>query len=176
MTVQRNRSVQFNFSSRLSARATTGGVLAVFSTMVLLMTLAGALGLWEFNIRQMGDLGTGFWVWGLVSWVVSVFVGAYLSSVSSRSVDPRDGVIHGAVVWAAACVLGCLFLSYTMLGTEHVMSRGMLLGAFLGDSLALGAAVLGGLLGSKSEVREGVSSAENPVAAQPFPARAAATV
>jgi hypothetical protein len=151
-------------------------VLAVFSTMVLLMTLAGALGLWEFNLRQMTDLGTGFWVWGLVSWVVSVFVGAFLSSVSSRSVDRRDGVIHGAVTWAAACVLGCLFLSYSMQGAEHVMSRGMLLGAFLGDLLALSAAILGGLLGSRSEVRADVSHAEAPVATRPFPVRATAVV
>jgi hypothetical protein len=176
MTAQRNRSVQFNFSSRLSARATTGGVLAVFSTFALLMTLAGALGVWEFDLSQISALGPGFWVWSSGAWAASVFVGAYLSSISSRSVDRRDGVIHGVVTWAAACVLGCLFLAYATPVADHVMNHGMLFGAFFGDSLALIAAIFGGLAGSKSEVKKSIADAENPGVARSFPARAAAVV
>jgi hypothetical protein len=162
MPIQNNYSNQVN-SRRLSAHAVLSGVLVIYASMALLMALAGGLGLWEFNLRQLSDLGTGFWVWSIASWILCVFAGGFLASTVSRSVDRRDAVIQGVVTWAAACVFGCLFLAYSNQAAEHIMSRGMLMGGFFGDSLALGTAILGGIAGSKSEVKSTLSSGSKVV-------------
>jgi hypothetical protein len=158
MPIQNNYSNQTNSLRRFSAHAVIGGVLAIYASMVVLMSLAGGFGLWEFNLHQLSDLGTGFWVWALTSWVICVYAGGFLASTISRFTDRRDGVIQGVVIWAAACVSGCLFLAYTTQTAEHVMSRGMLWGGFLGDSLALVAAILGGIAGSNSEAQSALTS------------------
>jgi uncharacterized BrkB/YihY/UPF0761 family membrane protein len=158
MPIQNKYPDQEYFSRRLSAHSVIGGVLVIYASMSVLMALAGGLGLWEFDLHQISDLGTGFWAWALAAWILSVYAGGFLASTVSRSVDRRDGVIQGVVTWAAACVFGCLFLVYFTQAAEHVMSRGMLWGAFLGDSLALGGAILGGLAGSKSEVKSTLST------------------
>jgi hypothetical protein len=140
------------FSSRLSSRAVVGGTLSALSIMLLLMMLAGGLRLWQFNLYELTTLGAGFWVWASASWVLSLYISGYLSSMASRSITARDGILHGVVTWASASVFGCIFLAIvTNKIINGEMSQLIFWGAFIGNILAVGASIMGGVQGAHDE-------------------------
>lgn len=163
-----NSTGRIDFASRLSVRAITAGSFVAFSGTILLMTIAAAFGVWNFNVAEVSNLGATFWLWGFGAWIASVFVGAYLAAVASRSMTRRDGLIHGFTLWAVTCALGCLGIA---IGTGRIFnfmaegaSRGMHWGAFVGDALGLIAALYGGVLGARSEAKSVATEARQPEA------------
>ncbi|MBK8204954.1 MAG: hypothetical protein IPK68_22520 [Bdellovibrionales bacterium] len=147
------KNEQVFLTSRLSARAIVAGTLSTFALMILLMILAGGFGLWTFNFSELSQASTAFWVWAFVAWTISLYISGYVASISSRSITRRDGALHGFITWASACVLGCLFLAVAAGSMLATMTPTMFWGSFLGDAIALGAAVLGGIQGSRGELQ-----------------------
>lgn len=155
----------FDFPRRLSARAITAGVLSAFGMMILLMSLAAAFGLWQFDMVALPQLGTAFWTWASAAWIISLAAGGYISALASRSVAVRDGLIHGFVTWASGCVVGCFFLIVTM-GAIYVGQNTVpaFWGAFIGNALSLGAAVAAGAAGARVEAKyESIEKRERAV-------------
>lgn len=149
---------QIDFPSRLSARAVTAGVFSTFALMILFMSLAGGLGLWRFDLFELPQLGTGFWILAFAGWIVSIFASSYIASVVGRAKSPWQGALYGFITWSVACVLGCLLLAIAagkifggILSGETTPA--MLWGMFIGDVLAIGAAVLGGIQGAYCEAK-----------------------
>ncbi len=141
---------QTDFPSRLSARAITAGVVCFFALMILFMTLAGGFGLWRFDIMELPELGPAFWMWTFVSWILSNYLSGYVAATAARSMKTRDGLLHGLVIWASVCVIGTLAIGVITGAIFNgilvpVTSTVMFWGAFIGDAMGLGAAMLGGL-------------------------------
>jgi hypothetical protein len=134
-----------DFSSRISLRAVFAGTIITFASMSLLMTLGAALGFWNFKFSEFSTLGTGFWSFAFLAWVLSISVGSYVSSVASRSHSKMSGRLNGVTTWATSCIVGCLFLAAVTGSAFNSMnmgsSTGFYWGAFFGDSLALLAAL-----------------------------------
>jgi len=171
---------------RISVRAVVAGALVELALIGLLLTLAGGLGWWPVERFQ---LGAAFAVFGIAAWVVSALAGGYAAAVISRSTERRDGIVHGIVTWATACLSATiaarvylvLAIAVKLVDLDAIKAFDtprVMLAFFLADALALIAAVVGGIAGSHAE-RARESGARQPEAPsvewrpseQPQPAR-----
>ena len=145
---------------RISVRAVVAGALVELALLGLLMAFARSVGLW-FGAAEH-QLGAGFAVYVVAAWAVSALVAGYTAASVSRSVERRDGIAHGVVTWATA-VLGAtiaarlwivLALAVKLVDIATVRAFDaprLMLAFFLADALALIAAVIGGIAGSRTE-------------------------
>lgn len=137
---------------RVSTRAVITGVLLSLAVMGLLMSLAAALGVWTFSFEEFATPDSeNIWTAALISWVISMFVGAYMSSMSGRSITSGDGILHGLTTWAASTVVSYIFIVLAF-GSFLLLSFAPW-SAFLSGAVALAMSILGGVLGARSEVK-----------------------
>src|SRR5437868_5263912 len=89
--------------SRVSARAIISGVLVTFALLLTLLSLCAGIGIWNYNIMEFGtDNARGLWMGAFASWIVSVYVGSYVSSMTACSNDKIGGMLHGLDTWGAS--------------------------------------------------------------------------
>lgn len=148
---------RIDFPSRLSARAIVAGTISVYAVMILFMALAGALGLWRFEFAELPQAGAGFWIFAFLAWIVSLYISGYVAAIIGRAVNARDGAVHGFITWGSACVFGCglltLIAGRVFGGMLIEFTVGMYWGVFIGDLLAVGAAIYGGVRASRIEAK-----------------------
>lgn len=97
-----------NISSGLRIGAVIGGVLVAAVVQVLLMTIGAAVGLTAFSTldQTQTEVQVGYAAWLVISLFVSVLIGSYVAAAGSRSPWRKDGLLHGAVTWAAIGLIG----------------------------------------------------------------------
>lgn len=97
-----------NISSGLRIGAVIGGVLVTAVVQVLLMTIGAAVGLTAFSAidQTQTEVQLGYAAWLILSLFVSVLIGSYVAAAGSRSPWRKDGLLHGAVTWAAIGLIG----------------------------------------------------------------------
>jgi hypothetical protein len=154
--------------SRISVRALFVGSTVTLVVLGLLLALGGALGLLPsssaLDAQSVRDAGAGLVAWAALSWIVAASIGGFVSAVTARATDRRDGLLHGLATWATACavagVASCAwFMSATSTGLASrdlasvFWTRGTFGSFFVADLLALIAALVGGSLGVRSENR-----------------------
>ena len=156
-----------SFAPRISVRAVGAGTLVALASLWVAMAIGGALGLWGIGVIDadaVSQLGTGFAIWGVLSWALVVFVGAWTASTLSGSPEARDGAFHGFVTWASTCVvggvLGCVWLmsaidaGFVEMGFyEAIDTSAVLWTIVLAEALAITGSVLGGKAGVRAEAR-----------------------
>ncbi len=118
----------------------TGVFLALAAQAVLQL-----LGLAIAQSSGDGVPGNGYGVWSVIVQLVAIAFGAAVAASMSYA-DRRTGIVAGIMVWAVGLVLGG-FVTGLTLGTR--LDEGGAWSAFFGALLGLGAAILGGLLGSR---------------------------
>lgn len=156
-----------------------GVFIAIATQLVLtaFVTWIGLVATTITDVAALQDVFTSIGIWTAVSAVISLFIGAWAASRLGAVQFTSDGLWHGAVVWALSLVVG-IFLSTSgitgLLGfgaNAVTLFRGIIptdvtippqdvqtiagitasaAGWFLlGSLVALGAALLGGWLGSR---------------------------
>lgn len=134
----------------------TGVFLALASQAVLLL-----LGL--AIAQSSGDQvpGNGFAVWSVIVQLAAIAFGAVIAASMSHA-DRRTGIVAGIMVWAVGLVIGGLATGVA-LGTR--LNEGGAWSAFFGALLGLGAAIIGGLFGSRIGGHRGarIERIERPV-------------
>ena len=149
---------------RFSAHAVVGGAIVELVCVSVLAMLAGGLGLWRPGILDaaaMSNSSSLLALWLGSSLIIAGFVGGFVASTASRSITTEDGFLHGLLTWAIACisasVLGCVwFMSALATGIAklevvNAMDNRMMLAFVVADTLALIAALIGGLWGARQE-------------------------
>ncbi len=76
---------QSDFSSRISVRAVTAGIMVSLSFMFLALSLIAALGIWNYNINEFSSSGTAFWVSTTIAWVFSLYFAGIVSSLQNTN-------------------------------------------------------------------------------------------
>lgn len=130
------------------------------------MMLAGGLGLWRpgiLNAAALSKMSVGLAVWAGIALIFAAFVGGYVAAIASRSLTVEDGLLHGLLTWATACLTGAILACTWMmtalatgianLDVVNAMDNRMMLAFFIADTLALGAALLGGRSGARQEAQ-----------------------
>lgn len=142
---------QTDFSSRISVRAVTAGMMISFTSMILLMSLVAALGLWDFYLDEMAHAGTAFWLAMSVSWAISMFVAGFVASLAARSQSSTEGVLNAL----AACSGSFLFFGFVSLflaprvvvSLLNMATPQFFLRGFMVDLIGFAVGVYGGVFG-----------------------------
>jgi len=144
-------------SSRLvgatSWAAIASGVFITLALQSLLLMFGLALGL------SVGDkmIAGGYALWAVIVQLVAITVGAALAARISHAHHRRGGMVAGIMTWAVALALGATLTGATL--SQRFESTGAWAG-FLGAILGLGAAIVGGALGSTLGGRDEVQTLE----------------
>ena len=165
-----------DLASRMSARAIVAGVFSSLALMIMFMALGAGFGLWNYDLNGFLRMDSGLWLYTFVAWAISLYISGYIAALASRSSATRDGNLHGLVTWAVASVLTCAFLFSNTGGLVFSqLTHPFYFAAFLGDVIALAAAMAGGAAGTKSEMiieekeRERVRTLESQRLNQAYP-------
>lgn len=95
--------------SRTSWGAIFAGVIVAIALQVLLVMLGLAVGAAAIDpnaANPFSGIGIGSVIWLVLSGIVSIFVGAYVTGRLSGAVNRSDGGLNGLVVWALFLVVG----------------------------------------------------------------------
>lgn len=138
--------------SRVHVAPVLAGILITLASMFFCMSLAAALGYWSYEPASLPELGPEFWKIASMAWMLSVFVGTMVASIASRSKEIKDGLLNALTAWAGSYLLfGGIALSIvqsnlnTLLGSPSI---GLFWHGFVGDALALGTGLVGGIVGT----------------------------
>ncbi|SDG49818.1 hypothetical protein [Psychroflexus sediminis] len=103
----------------ISWRAIFGGLVTVFSIMLLLNLIGIAIGFGAIDPAEeqnaLSGVGTGAIIWWILSNILALFVGARLASRAGVSFTDKGGIMQGFLTWALYCLLSCL-LVFTAVG------------------------------------------------------------
>jgi len=145
-----------------SHRTSFGGIgvgIVVTAAIAFVLTMLGValyepLGLGELTREsRTGSLA----LLGAIGLAISLFVGARFAAADGRAIVPRDGGLHGFVLWAALSSIGGLWGigAYTFDYLDlSLIDLGTLAWGVLGiELIALLAALFGGLRGARAEAR-----------------------
>jgi len=160
---------------RFSAHAVVGGAIVELVCFSVLAMLGGGLRLWRPGILDaaaMSNASSLLALWLGMSLIIAGFVGGFVASAASRSSSAEDGLLHGLLTWATACisaaVLACTwFMSALATGIAKLevvsaMDNRMMLAFVVADTLALVAALVGGLWGAWQEAHHARAAAQPP--------------
>lgn len=95
---------------RISWAAIFGGVILVVTLQIVLSTLGAAIGLGTVGVNagttpDAGTLGLGAGIWWVVSSVIALAFGGYVSAWLAGIELRWDGILHGMVTWGIATLL-----------------------------------------------------------------------
>lgn len=133
---------------RISWAAIFGGVILAVTVQILLTLLGAGIGFGSIDVRSgsspdAGTLGIGAGLWWIVTSLVALAVGGYVSAWLAGIETQWDGMLHGLVTWGIAAMLSLYLLTSAM-------------GGILGG----GFSALGSLM---SAAGSGISSAAKPL-------------
>lgn len=92
---------------RLSWGAVFAGLVTAIALQVVLTVLGLAIGLGAWDPSEgFGGIGTGVWVWALVSALASLFAGGVVTGRLAGILTPGDGALHGLLMWGLSLLVG----------------------------------------------------------------------
>jgi hypothetical protein len=101
---------------RISWAAIFGGVILVVTIQLLLGLLGAGIGLGTVNTNNgttpdAGSIGMGAGVWWIVSSIIALGFGGYVSAWLAGIEIKWDGVLHGLITWGIATLLTVYLLT-----------------------------------------------------------------
>lgn len=101
---------------RISWAAIFGGVILVVAVQLLLSMLGAGIGLGTVNTNagttpDASSLGIGAGVWWVISSIIALAFGGYVSAWLAGIELRWDGVLHGLITWGIATLLTIYLLS-----------------------------------------------------------------
>lgn len=92
---------------RLSWGAIFAGLVTAIVLQVVLTVLGLAIGLSAWDPSEgVGGIGTGVWVWALLSALVSLFAGGVVTGRLAGILTRGDGALHGLLMWGLSLIVG----------------------------------------------------------------------
>lgn len=134
---------------RISWAAVFGGVMLVVAVQLLFSLLGAGIGLGTVNVQAdttptASSIGMSAGIWWIVSSVIALAFGGYVSAWLAGIELRWDGMLHGLITWSLATLLTVYLLS-----------------SAVGGIIGGGASALGSLV---SAAGSGIKSAAQPVA------------
>jgi len=122
--------------------AIASGVFVALALQIVLLLFGLAVGL------SVGDktVGGGYALWAVIVQLFAIAVGAALAARIAHAGHTSGGIVAGIMTWAVSLVLGGALQGFTMV--QRFDSTGGAWAAFLGVTLGLGAAIVGGAIGA----------------------------
>ena len=101
---------------RIAWGALFGGVIIAVAVQVLLSLLGAGIGLGTVNVNagstpSGGSFGIGAGLWWVISSIIALFIGGYVSAWMAGITTRFDGILHGLVTWGISTLLTIYLLS-----------------------------------------------------------------
>src|SRR5688500_3268953 len=144
---------------RVAFPAAAVGVVVAFALTVLPI-LVGAAVLQTLHERGLVLRPLAIGVYLAIALTIALFAGGRFAAVSGRALSPRDGALHGLVAWSAWTVAvalaglilaGAGWIDFTAIAARVATIESALWAGAAAHTIALGAAVMGGLSGARAE-------------------------
>lgn len=70
---------------------------------------------------QAGDVGTVVGIWSIISLLISLFLGGYITSRASGPLNKGTALLNGAILWAASLIIGAFLIASGVSGAFGVV-------------------------------------------------------
>src|SRR5688572_28781965 len=85
--------------SRVSWGAIFAGAVMAMAVYLVLTLLGGAIGLSVSNDTDAETLSTGAGIWAVVTTIIALFVGGWVTSQCTVGENKMEAVVHGIITW-----------------------------------------------------------------------------
>lgn len=103
------------------------GLVIAIGTQLVLSALGAAIGL--SNIANSGaprtiagDVGTGVGIWSIISLLISLGVGGWVTARACGPMNRNTALLNGAILWATTLTIGSWLLASGVAGTFGVVA------------------------------------------------------
>lgn len=145
------------FKSRISLFSVAAGAVLTLALMFMLMSLAAALGFWNYRPDDLPIPEKQFWTIASLAWTTSVFLGSIFVVILASSQQMKDGIVNAIATWAVSY----LFFGGVSLAAANMHRNALSIWAipeasiywqcFAGDAAAFFLAIAGAVLGTYIE-------------------------
>ena len=92
------------------------GLVTALATQLVLSAIGAAIGLSNIGGSSApgstaGNLGSAVGIWSIISLLISLFVGGWITSRASGPMNRSTALLNGAILWAATLALGSWLLA-----------------------------------------------------------------
>lgn len=147
--------------SHISWSSIFAGLTIALITQILLSAIGATIGL---SIGTGRAVTTTVGVWTAISGLIALFFGGWIAARMAAIGSMGTGVIHGILVWALFFITAIIFASAGAISAIGVLTPPVAITpgqativssfALLGMALSLAAAIIGGLIGGVSRMRQ----------------------
>lgn len=118
-----NRVVEYH--DRVRWGPIISGVLVALATQLVLSALGAAIGLSGLSgsgapRTNAGDVGVGIGIWSIISLLIGLFVGGWVTARASGPMNRNTALLNGAILWATTLALGSWLLASGVSGAFGV--------------------------------------------------------
>ncbi|MCL1467562.1 hypothetical protein [Argonema galeatum] len=115
-----NRIVEYH--DRVRWGPIISGLLVALTTQLILSALGAAIGL--SSLANSGaprsnadDVGIGVGIWSIISLLIGLFVGGWITARASGPMNRSTALLNGAILWATTLIIGSWLLASGVGGT-----------------------------------------------------------
>lgn len=105
------------------------GLVVAIASQLVLTALGAAVGL--TNIAgsdaaqsNAGDVGTAVGIWSIISLLIALFLGGYVTSRACGPMNRKTALLNGAILWATTLAVSAWLLSSGVAGAFGLVAQG----------------------------------------------------
>ncbi|MGB7444211.1 MAG: hypothetical protein WA919_24355 [Coleofasciculaceae cyanobacterium] len=99
------------------------GIVVALATQLVLSALGGAIGLTAGATGTgAGAVGLGVGIWSIISLLVSLFIGGWVTAATCGPMNKKTALLHGVILWATTLALSSWLLAAGVSGTFGVVA------------------------------------------------------
>ncbi len=136
--------------NRIQLVSVISGFLVTLAFLFFSMSLSAAFGYWSYKPEQDVMVNNQFWNVASVGWIVSVFLGCFVSATAAKPVEFRNGILNALTTWAASCLFfGGISMRIADPNLQAFLltpTRVLFWHGFISDAAALGVAIFAAIL------------------------------
>ncbi|NJL83113.1 MAG: hypothetical protein HC890_09465 [Chloroflexaceae bacterium] len=94
------------------------GIVVAIATQLVLSALGAAIGLSiSAGEGTAGDVGTGIGIWSVISLLIALFIGGWVTSSTCGPMNNKTALLHGLIFWATTLAVSSWLLASGVSGT-----------------------------------------------------------
>jgi hypothetical protein len=103
------------------------GLVVSLSSQLILSSLGAAIGLSGLAgsgapRSEAGDVGLGIGIWSIISLLISLFIGGWVTARACGPMNRSTGLLNGAILWATTLAISAWLLASGVTGAFGVLA------------------------------------------------------
>ena len=124
--VETSSTYEADYHDRVRWGPIFAGLVVTLSSQLILTTLGAAIGLSGLSgsdapRTEAGDVGYGIGIWSIISLLISLFIGGWVTARACGPMNRSTGLLNGAILWATTLAISAWLLASGVSGTFGVL-------------------------------------------------------